>query len=48
MSVLYDQFGREVKVDKKPETREIAATAIRDRWSNYPSQGLTPEKLIAL
>lgn len=48
MAVLYDQFGREIKVEKKPETREIAAIAIRDRWSTYPSQGLTPEKLATI
>lgn len=45
MAVLYDQFGREIKVEKKPEIREIAVTTIRDRWSTYPSQGLSPQKL---
>lgn len=29
----------------KPITREIAVASIRDRWSSYPSQGLTPERL---
>jgi len=48
MVMLYDQFGREVKVEKKPETREVAVAAIRDRWSGYPSQGLTPQKLTTL
>lgn len=45
MGMLYDQFGREIEVKKKPEAREIAVTAIRDRWSNYPSSGLTPQTL---
>ncbi len=48
MAILYDQFGRELKVDKRPETREIAATTIRDRWSNYPSGGLTPQTLATI
>jgi len=48
MVMLYDQFGRETRVDKKPETREVAVTAVRDRWSTYPSQGLTPQKLTTL
>ena len=42
---LYDQFGREIDVGKRPEIREIAVTAIRDRWTDYPSKGLTPQKL---
>jgi len=45
---LFDQFGREIQVAKKPETREIAVTTIRDRWSTYPSQRLTPEKLASI
>jgi len=45
MGVILDQFGREIKVEKRPETREIAVTTIRDRWSGYPSQGLTPQSL---
>lgn len=43
--MLYDQFGNEITVKKQPETREIAVTTIRDRWSGYPSQGLTPQTL---
>lgn len=45
MTLLYDQFGREIQVKSKPEMREIAAVAVRDRWSSYPSKGLTPQKL---
>jgi len=32
----------------RPETREIAAPALRDRWSTYPSAGLTPRRLTAI
>ncbi len=45
MALIVDQFGREVDAQEKPETREIAAIAIRDRWSDYPGKGLTPQKL---
>jgi len=48
MAILYDQFGREIEVKKRPETREIAVTTIRDRWSNYPSGGLTPQSLATI
>jgi phage gp29-like protein len=33
---------------EKPETREVAAATIRDRWSGYPSSGLTPRRLTAI
>jgi phage gp29-like protein len=46
--MLVDQFGREIEVKRLPETREIAVTTIRDRWSNYPSGGLTPESLATI
>jgi phage gp29-like protein len=45
MALLYDQFGREIQVKKQPATREIAVTTIRDHWSGYPSEGLTPQRL---
>ncbi len=48
MATLLDQFGREITVTKRPETREIAVTTIRDRWSAYPSSGLTPQRLAAI
>ena len=48
MTTLFDQFGRELQVKKQPETREIAVTTIRDRWSNYPSSGLTPQSLATI
>lgn len=45
---LFDQFGREIQVEKRPETREVAVTTVRDRWSSYPSSGLTPETLATI
>ena len=29
----------------RPDTREVAAASVRDRWSGYPSSGLTPRRL---
>ena len=46
--MILDQFGREVKATAKPERREIAAVSIRDRYSEYPSDGLTPRRLAAI
>lgn len=47
MTQLYDQFSRPIPVSgiARPDTREISAATIRDRWSGYPSHGLTPEIL---
>lgn len=42
--MLVDQFGREIQ-SSKPILEEIAVQTIRDRYSSYPSQGLTPERL---
>ncbi|MBW1916406.1 MAG: DUF935 domain-containing protein [Deltaproteobacteria bacterium] len=39
------------RLDKKkvsPVTEEIAAVNLQDRWSTYPSAGLTPERLVAI
>lgn len=36
------------KPNDRPETRELAAASIRDRWSGYPSSGLTPRRLAAV
>jgi len=43
--VLVDQFGNPVKAEGRPETRTVAAASLRDRWSGYPSVGLTPTRL---
>jgi phage gp29-like protein len=48
MAQLYDQFNRPIPALKRPEPREIAAVSIRDRWSGYPSAGLTPSRLAAI
>lgn len=42
---LFDQFSREIPPEKKPDDRVLAVASIRDRYSSYPSKGLTPEKL---
>lgn len=45
---LLDQFGREIPSSTRPEARQIAVAAIRDRWSTYPSAGLTPHRLATI
>lgn len=47
MTTFFDQFGRPIEssMTKRPETREIAVAQLRDRWSTYPSKGLTPARL---
>lgn len=44
---LFDQFGRPIapREARTPERREVAAVSLRDRWSNYPADGLTPGRL---
>jgi phage gp29-like protein len=46
--MILDQFGRELKTTKRPERREIAVVGVRDRWSQYPSDGLTPVRLAGI
>ena len=41
---LLDRFGREIKKGR-PITEELAVGTVRDRYSTYPSKGLTPERL---
>ena len=48
MNQILDYAGRPVKPLKGPDTREIAAVSIRDRWSGYPSAGLTPALLTSI
>ena len=45
MSKIVDQFGREIAPLKRPDKEPIYVASIRDRWSTYPSQGLTPQRL---
>jgi phage gp29-like protein len=42
---LKDFFGRMFKDTARPETRELSAVSLADRWSSYPSTGLTPGRL---
>ncbi len=42
---LKDFFGRLFKDTTPPETRELSAVSLADRWSTYPSTGLTPARL---
>ena len=42
--MIVDHNGNPIK-KTKPITREIAAPTIYDKYSTYPSNGLTPEKL---
>ena len=43
---LKDLFGRLFKETVKPETRELSAVSLLERWSTYPSSGLTPNRLV--
>ena len=45
--MLVDQYGREIKYNK-PILEEVAVSSIRDRYSTYPSQGLTPQRLATI
>ncbi len=42
---LRDFFGRMFKETARPETRELGAVSLAERWSSYPSVGLTPQRL---
>ena len=42
---LKDLFGRLFKETVRPETREMSAVSLAERWSTYPSVGLTPNRL---
>jgi phage gp29-like protein len=42
---LKDLFGRLFKETVRPETRELSAVILAERWSSYPSAGLTPYRL---
>jgi len=44
---LLDQYGREIK-SNKPILNEVAVQTVRDRYTSYPSQGLTPGRLAAI
>jgi len=42
---LKDFFGRVFKGTAPPETRELSSVSLAERWSSYPSVGLTPPRL---
>ncbi len=48
MATLYDAFGREIKPERRPPERVLASVSIWDRYSTYPSKGLTPQKLATI
>lgn len=45
--MILDHTGKPLATtqSRKPDTREIAVATIRDKYSSYPSHGLTPERL---
>jgi phage gp29-like protein len=45
---LKDFLGRWFKPERQPEVRELGAVSLADRFSTYPSAGLTPGKLAAI
>jgi len=45
---LRDFFGKWFKETVRPEVRELSAVSLVDRWSSYPSAGLTPGGLAAI
>jgi|UniRef100_A0A7V6A5W2 phage gp29-like protein len=45
---LRDYFGKWFSPTALPDTRELAAVSLQDRWSSYPSMGLTPGGLGAI
>lgn len=45
MPTIYGPDGRPIKMREKPIMDEVAVASIRDRFSSYPSVGLTPQRL---
>lgn len=45
MPTIYGPDGRPVKMRERPMLDEVAVASIRDRFSSYPSVGLTPQRL---
>lgn len=43
--MIYDAFGNLITPEKRPDDRVVAVASLRDRYSGYPSRGLTPDKL---
>lgn len=47
MTKIVGPDGRPVR-SKRPETKEIAVASVRDKFSSYPSRGLSPERMGAI
>ena len=45
---LFDNFGRKIQPITKPDERVLSVASIEDRYCDYPSRGLTPQKLAAI
>src|ERR1041385_6739463 len=45
---LVQKKNRNPKAKNTPVTQEIAVVSLYDRFSTYPSEGLTPQKLASL
>lgn len=48
MAKLFDQYGRPIETPQRPDAGRVAVGSIWDRWSSYPSHGLTPQRLTAI
>ncbi len=47
--MLFDPYGREIRaLPVKPQSDMIGTIRVRDQWTSYPSNGLTPEKLAGI
>ncbi len=45
---LFDNLGRPIKPTVKPDERVLSVASIEDRYGDYPSRGLNPQKLTAI
>lgn len=49
MARLFDQYGRPIETPRRPDAGRVSSVgSIWDRWSSYPSHGLTPQRLTAI
>jgi phage gp29-like protein len=47
MDTILDRYGREIQKGR-PIYDELGVAGVRDRYSTYPSKGLTPERLASI
>lgn len=45
---LFDNFGRLIAPTVKPDERVLSVASIEDRYGDYPSRGLTPQRLASI